>query len=104
MHDDGFVREKAREIILSGKLPDRTPDRVWGGRGTGCDCAVCGTSIEYADMELEIEFDDAEGSGATSHFVHLHCFSILELERQKLSETMAAGRSRADGADAMAGR
>ena len=84
MSDESFLRGKAREVIQSGKLPDAIPDQVWGGRGTGVECAICAESIRHGEMELEIEFA-RDCPGQNSYFVHLRCYSILEIEREKLS-------------------
>ena len=39
--EEETLREKARAVIESGKLPSRTPDRTWGGPGVGASCAIC---------------------------------------------------------------
>ena len=80
--DDRFLRGKAREAIEARTLPNRPPDQVWGGPGTGARCAICGASTTHAEVELEIEFADDGYPGPSSHFVHLRCFSLFELERQ----------------------
>ena len=79
--------QKVREVIQAKKLPDRPPDHVWGGRGTGVDCAICSASIAYEEVELEVEFEGA--GGPSSYLVHLHCFSALEQERQLLVKSQA---------------
>jgi hypothetical protein len=93
-HDDSFLREKAREAIKAGTLPARSPDQVWGGPGTGARCAICGDSTTHAEVELEIEFADDGYPAVSSHFVHLRCFSIFELEHQKISGGALSARSR----------
>ena len=35
MPDERALREKAREVIEQHKLPNRKPDRMWGGKGLG---------------------------------------------------------------------
>jgi hypothetical protein len=99
MSDESFLRGKAREVIRTGKMPDAIPDHVWGGRGTGVECAICGAAIGQAEMELEIEFTRGDGQGPNNYFVHLRCFSILEIERQnganspRIRAQAAAGRN-----------
>jgi hypothetical protein len=88
MSNDSLLHEKAREVIRAGKLPDRAPDHVWGGRGTGADCAICSASIRYEEVELEVEFEGG-ARGPSSYLVHLHCFSALERERQLLVRSRA---------------
>ena len=82
MSDDGLLRNKARETIRAGRLPDRCPDRMWGGPGVGAQCAVCGEPVEEDEIEIEIEFDRDEDPGHVSHHLHVACLSALERERK----------------------
>jgi hypothetical protein len=82
MDDERMVREKAREVIRSGKLPDRRPDRMWGGAAARADCAICGAPLRPDEVEFEIEFvRNGEGSGADRYHLHTRCFAAWELER-----------------------
>jgi hypothetical protein len=93
VNDDSLLRKKAREVMDSGRLPDRAPDHIWGGPGTGADCAVCGHRIEHKETELEIEFVDRNGADSSFHLVHLRCFSALEGERQsRVGSRVSASR------------
>lgn len=71
----------------AGKLPNRSPDHIWGGIGTGAECAICGGSIASADIELEVHFAGADPGSKGTYIVHLRCFSIMEDERQNLTGT-----------------
>lgn len=82
MSDESDVRSKVREAMQAGSLPDRSPDKVWGGPGTGSHCALCGAAIRQEETELEIEFGRL-GRPPKSFIVHLRCFSLLEEERQR---------------------
>ena len=84
MSDDSILREKARAVIQAGELPSRRPDRMWGGSGAGLQCTVCGFAVKHDESEIEVEFihDGAHNTG-NYHF-HVHCFRILELERDRL--------------------
>lgn len=82
MDDERAVRDKAREFTLAGKLPNRRPDRTWGGPGVGAPCAVCGLSVERGQMEFEMEFArDGGQPGLDKFHVHVQCFATWELER-----------------------
>jgi hypothetical protein len=85
MGDDSTLRRKARQAIQGGKLPERFPDRTWGGPGAGDDCTICGASIESDELELEIEFAGSDG-GLTRdrHHVHIRCFAAWEFELRQL--------------------
>lgn len=74
------LRETVRQVLRSGRLPDRGPDQIWGGLGSGGQCAICESAIEDGEIELEIRF--RRDDGAATHTLHLRCFSIYEDERQ----------------------
>jgi hypothetical protein len=82
MGDDSILREKAREVIQTGNLPNRRPDRMWGGSGDGTQCMICGVPVKHDEVQLELEFNGEDGAGASNYYCHIRCFSALELELQ----------------------
>jgi hypothetical protein len=56
MDDEKSLREKARAILRDGKIPNRRPDRTWGGPGVGAPCSVCGVPVKPSEMEFEVQF------------------------------------------------
>ena len=85
MTDEFTLRENAREVIQAGKLPDRRPDRTWGGPGVGADCAICGAPATRDEVEFEIEFArNGDGPGMDTYHVHIRCFATWESERRNL--------------------
>jgi hypothetical protein len=81
--DESTLRQKAREALRTGRLPDRSPERMWGGPGSGADCAICGNSLTREELGFEIEFSgDGEGSRTVNHHVHIRCFAAWEFERR----------------------
>ncbi len=88
MSDESILRERAREVIRTGKLPSRRPDRMWGGPGADAHCAVCGTTVPRAQVEFEIEFfENGDESKVDKYHVHVRCFSVWELERRNATVT-----------------
>lgn len=85
MGEENILRRKARKAILSGKLPERLPDRTWGGPGAGDCCTICDAPIEADELELEIEF--ARGFGRDRHHVHIRCFAAWDFELRQLKRT-----------------
>ena len=99
MQDEPIIRGKAREAILSGKLPTTQPSRTYSYRSAGVTCAVCGESVPRGEMEFELEFraslapegkslrDTLERLNANPevrcHHLHHHCFVAWELVRSK---------------------
>jgi hypothetical protein len=94
MNADSLLRAKARALIEAGSLPNRLPDRKWGGPGIGTPCMVCGVRVNDDEIGLEIEFTCGDGSGASNHHFHVRCFAALELELHKFDlarRMMSAG-------------
>ena len=85
MPDEPILREQARAVIKSGKLPARAPDRTWGGPGVGAECQVCGKPVAKTELEFEIQFaHDGSNPGLDKFHVHIRCFAAWEFERGKL--------------------
>jgi len=82
MGDERTLRAHARAAMKTGNLPDRRPERVWGGLGSGESCAVCGRTVDKQDVELELEFSANPGAGPTVYHVHARCFAAWEFERR----------------------
>ena len=85
LNDESVLREKAREVIQAGKLPNRRPDRTWGGLGAGAECIICRAPLKPDEVEFEIEFvRNGNNPGLDQYRVHLRCFAAWELERDNL--------------------
>jgi hypothetical protein len=83
MSDDENMLEKVRELLRSGRLPAHSPDRVWGGPGSGRErCLICGDMVSPQDIAIEAEFNS--GDGLSSLDFHGRCFRILESEWRRL--------------------
>jgi len=79
---DASLRRKARESLRAGSPPSRSPDRIWGGIGSGTRCCICGLRISPDETELELEFAAEDRSNSAYYIVHLQCFSVFEKERR----------------------
>ena len=83
MQDEKMLREKARAVVHSGKLPSRRPDRTWGGPGVGAPCSVCDLSVTADEMEFDIQFArNSDNPGLDKFHVHVRCFAAWEFERR----------------------
>ena len=84
MPDELRLREQAKAVIQSGKLPSRSPDRTWGGPGVGAPCSVCEKPVTKEEMEFEIQFPrDGDNPGLDKYHVHIRCYAAWEFERTK---------------------
>jgi len=77
------LRQKAREALLTGRLPKTKPDSVWGGPGSGATCAVCGARVGGDQLGFELEFArGVNGNEPVTRHVHIPCFGAWEFECQ----------------------
>jgi hypothetical protein len=82
--EEQALRAKAREVLEAGKLPNRRPDRTWGGPGVGAACAVCDLPVTKDEMEFEIQFaHDGDSPDLDKFHVHIRCFAAWEFERRR---------------------
>ncbi|HEY8515076.1 MAG TPA: hypothetical protein VIS07_06170 [Candidatus Binatia bacterium] len=82
MTNDAELRAAVRQAVEAGRLPDRRPDRTWGGRGGGDRCAICTSLVRREEAELELEFVQPDGR-LDVYAVHARCFALWEIERQR---------------------
>jgi hypothetical protein len=82
--DEPLLREKARAALRAEKIPNRKPDRTWGGPGVGAPCAICDLPVKRDELEFEVQFDhDRDNQGLDKYHVHTRCFAAWELERRR---------------------
>jgi hypothetical protein len=77
MNEESLPRPYSSEAAQLAALPNRRPDRMWGGPGSGAGCGVCGKPIEPHQVELELEFD-VDGQAGEAHRLHGRCFSTWQ--------------------------
>ena len=83
MSDEPFLRVCARKAILAGRLPVRRADGTWGGHGHGATCVVCQEKISESDLEMKLEFWQADLPPEMFH-LHIRCFAAWEFERTRM--------------------
>ncbi len=59
--DAAALLERARQAIAARELPSGISLRVWGGRGSGKICSLCGRPIGSDDVEIELDGIEREG-------------------------------------------
>lgn len=94
MTDDELM-QAVRQALARGDLPARAPNRLFGGRGTGTRCAVCGTRIESSEVGYEASFAPPEGERAAAFSVHCHshCLDAWEAELKLRAATITRAAS-----------
>jgi|GEM_PF-4551951 len=97
--DEGELRRKARAAVQAGTLPDRNPDRIWGGAGGGGRCVICDRTVRAHELEMELEFSRGNEADPERYSTHQRCFSIWEQERLSPARASNAAPSAGGGAD-----
>ena len=82
--DEFALRQKARDAIGAGRLPVAKPTAIWGGPGTGKNCAVCSEAVRRDGLGFEIEFAPERSGEPPVRNVHVRCFAAWEFESQRV--------------------
>ena len=80
--DENTRREKARKAIHARRIPNRPPDRMWGGPGSGAACVVCDQTLGEGEVGFEVEFAPTDAKPRQNYHLHVRCFAAWELERE----------------------
>jgi hypothetical protein len=81
MPDEPELRGKAREALLSGRIPRQPPAVTYGGPSQGALCQVCEQPIPKGQMEIELVFGPVDNQ--VIFHLHVRCLAAWELERTK---------------------
>jgi hypothetical protein len=54
--DEGVLRERARHLLISGKLPAGEPSVSWAGSGRGEPCCVCQVLVRPDEIGFDLSF------------------------------------------------
>lgn len=79
-HEPSGLRQRARERIRSGKLPNHTPTSTWGGSANGARCPVCDGDLRCDELELAFEVKPRDGSDGKTYQMHVSCYIAWESE------------------------
>jgi len=93
MPDERSLRDIAHEAIRTGRLPAQSPSRTLGGRRGEETCVLCGETIRYDQMEVELEY--ARRAGETTEIeryrLHPRCCVAWENARVRFDATSDEG-------------
>jgi hypothetical protein len=90
MQDERALYAGALERIEAGELPGEVPKSVWGGKGGGDPCALCGKHIRRNEVEYEVQ-DAAD----RVFLFHLRCHAIWQFALSSEAERLG-GESDSD--------
>jgi len=54
--DESVLRERARQLLVSGKLPFSDPAASWAGSGRGEACCVCQVLVRADEIGFDLSF------------------------------------------------
>jgi len=74
-------KDKKSSPPTAPHLPPQGQGQIFGGRGEGGLCDLCGTAIDPSQIEYEVEWQDDEGP-RRSHF-HLACYEQLRSNQRE---------------------
>ena len=66
---------------IAALLPPQGEGQIFGGRGEGHTCDLCGVPIESSQIEYEVEWRDDAGP-RRSHF-HLGCYERVRSDQRE---------------------
>jgi hypothetical protein len=79
--DSATLLDRAQRAIEDRQLPPGVSTRVWGGRGSGLPCSLCGQPIDSNDVEIEL---DGVGASAGVRF-HSRCHLVWQQACRRVS-------------------
>ena len=54
--DESQLRERARHLLISGRLPFSDPQTSWAGSGRGEPCCVCRLPVLPHEIAFDLSF------------------------------------------------
>jgi hypothetical protein len=88
---DAAAAAPARSCALA--LPERAPDRLWGGVGSGHACDLCLHAIPPTQTEFELEFRGPLGAVPATYRLHSACFHAWDAARRLRLDDAAGAKS-----------
>lgn len=79
--DDSDLRERARTLLASGKLPSGEPASTWAGSGRDESCCVCRVLVRRDEIGFDLAFR-ASGAEVELH-MHARCRIAWEHVRER---------------------
>jgi hypothetical protein len=81
--DESSLRERARRLLISGKLPFSDPAVSWAGSGRGEPCCVCQGLVRPDEIAFDLSFSAA----AAREELHMHSRCRIAWEQARQAST-----------------
>ena len=81
--DEGVLRERARRLLISGKLPGGDPAVSWAGSGRGEPCCVCQILVRPDEIGFDLSFRMPQREVE----LHMHSRCRIAWEQARASRT-----------------
>jgi hypothetical protein len=81
--DEGALRERARRLLIAGRLPFSDPAVSWAGSGRGEPCCVCQGLVRPDEIAFDLSFSKA----AASEELHMHSRCRIAWEQARQANT-----------------
>ena len=79
--DEGVLREHARRLLISGKLPSGDPAVSWAGSGRGQPCCVCQVLVRPDEIAFDLSFRTSQREVE----LHMHSRCRIAWEQARAS-------------------
>ena len=79
--DESMLRERARQLLISGKLPCSDPAVSWAGSGRGEPCCVCMLLVRPDEIAFDLSFTES----AARAELHMHSRCRIAWEQARAS-------------------
>lgn len=79
--DESDLRERARTLVASGRLPSGEPSSTWAGSGRGESCCVCRVLVRRDEIGFDLAFRASDGD--VELHMHARCRIAWEHARDR---------------------
>jgi hypothetical protein len=85
--DDIQLRERARTLLASGRLPSLEPSILWEGSGRDETCCVCRLLVRGDEIGFDLSF----GMPGRDAELHMHSRCRIAWEQAMVPQAMVPG-------------
>jgi hypothetical protein len=79
--DESTLRDRARSLLVAGRLPAGDPQTSWAGSGRGEPCCVCQVLVRSNEIGFDLSFRSPERDVE----LHMHSRCRIAWEQARAS-------------------